>query len=146
MKILEILQENARISNSELARAVALSPPATHTRVRRLEKRGFIQKYVAMIDRHRLDYDMLCFVNVRLQLHEIDQVTAFHEAIGEMAEVLECHHITGDYDYMLKVVARNTEDLEDFLVNRLTLIPAVARIHTHLVLKEVKSSTFIPIR
>jgi len=143
--ILEELQRDARISNAELARRVNLSPPATHARVKRLEERGYICQYVSLINRQLAGYDMLCFVSVSLQKHQVDQVSRFHEAIQEMPEVLECHFVTGDYDYLLKVVAHNTEDLEDFLVNRLTPISGVARIHTSLVLREVKSSTFTPL-
>ena len=143
--ILHILQADARISNVELARRVNLSPPATHTRVKRLEETGVLQKYIGLINRQDLGFDMLCFVSVSLQLHELEKVTGFHEIIREMPEVLECHHVTGEYDYLLKVVAHNTEDLENFLVHRLTPIPGVARIHTSLVLKEVKSTTAIPI-
>ena len=145
-RILDELQKDARISNAELARRVNLSPPATHARVKRLEEKETIQQYVALLDRQRTGYDMLCFVRVSLQLHDLDQVTGFHEAIRRMPEVLECHHVTGDYDYLLKVVAHNTEDLENFLVNRLTPIPGVAQIHTSLVLREVKNSTILPLR
>jgi DNA-binding Lrp family transcriptional regulator len=144
-RILDELQKDARISNAELARRVNLSPPATHARVKRLEEKGTIQRYVALLDRQKTGYDMLCFVRVSLQLHDLDQVTGFHEAVREIPEVLECHHVTGDYDYLLKVLAHNTEDLENFLVNRLTPIPGVAQIHTSLVLREVKNSTVIPL-
>ena len=146
ISILEILQTEARISNAELARRVHLSPPATLARVQRLEKSGYIKQYAALVDHLQAGYDMLCFVNVSLQLHEISHVTGFHDAVQEMPEVLECHHVTGEYDYLLKVVAHNTQDLENFLVNRLTPIPGIARIHTSLVLNEVKSSTAIPVK
>lgn len=144
--ILEILQTDARISNAELARRVNLSPPATLARVRRLEENGYINSYATLINRKRVGYDMLCFVRVSLQLHDIEQVNGFREAVQLMPEVLECHHVTGDYDYILKVVARNTKDLEDFLINQLTPIPGVARIYTSLVLNEVKSSTMMPLK
>ena len=144
--ILDELQKDARISNAELARRVNLSPPATHARVRRLEEKETIQRYVVLLDRQRAGYDLLCFVRVSLQLHDLDQVTGFHEAVQIMPEVLECHHVTGDYDYLLKVVAHNTEDLENFLINRLTPIPGVAQIHTSLVLREVKNSTILPLK
>lgn len=144
--ILAELQQDARISNTELARRINLSPPATLTRVRRLEENGLIRQFAALLDRQLVGYDILCFVRVSLQLHEIHQVTGFHETIQEMPEVLECHHVTGDYDYLLKVLAHNTDDLEDFLVNRLTPIPGVARIHTSLVLRETKATTVIPLR
>jgi len=144
-RILEILQTDARISNAELARRVNLSPPATLARVRRLEENGYIDRYATLIDRKQVGYDLLCFVRVSLQLHDIEQVDGFREAVQQMSEVLECHHVTGDYDYILKVVARNTQDLENFLINQLTPIPGVARIYTSLVLNEVKSSTVIPL-
>ena len=144
-RILDELQKDARISNAELARRVNLSPPATHARVKRLEEKETIQHYVALLDRQRTGYDMLCFVRVSLQLHDLAQVIGFHEAVRKLPEVLECHHVTGDYDYLLKVVAHNTEDLENFLVNRLTPIPGIAQIHTSLVLREVKNSTILPL-
>jgi len=144
-RILDELQKDARISNAELARRVNLSPPATHARVKRLEEKETIQQYVALLDRQRTGYDMLCFVRVSLQLHDLAQVIGFHEAVRKIPEVLECHHVTGDYDYLLKVVAHNTEDLENFLVNRLTPIPGIAQIHTSLVLREVKNSTILPL-
>ena len=145
ISILKELQANARISNVELARRVNLSPPATLARVRRLEDSGLIEGYVALTNRQQAGYDMLCFVRVSLQLHDTDQVEGFHQAVMEMPEVLECHFVTGDHDYLLKVVAHNSEDLEHFLINRLTPIPGIAQIHTSLVLREVKSTTKIPV-
>jgi DNA-binding Lrp family transcriptional regulator len=144
--ILDELQRNARISNAELARRVSLSPPATLARVKRLEEDQYIQRYVAILDRIKANFDMLCFVRVSLQLHDTDLVTGFHKAIRKMPEVLECHHVTGDYDYLLKIVAHNTKDLENFLVRRLTPVPGIAQIHTSLVLSEVKNSSIIPLR
>lgn len=143
--ILKELQNDARISNVELARRVNLSPPATLARVRRLEENGLIQGYAMLVNRQQAGYDMMCIVRVQLQLHDTDQVEGFHRAVQQMPEVLECHFVTGDHDYLLKVVAHNSEDLEDFLVNRLTPIPGVAQIHTSLVLREVKNSTNIPL-
>ena len=144
-EILIQLQNDARISNAELARRIDLSPPATLVRVKRLEEKGLIERYTTVLDRKKADYDMLCFVRVSLQLHDIDQVIGFHHEVQKIPEVLECHHVTGDYDYLLKVVARNTEDLERLLVKKLTPIPGVAQIHTSLVLKEVKNTNTIPL-
>jgi len=143
--ILLLLQKNARTSNTELARRVGLSPPAILARIKRLEEDGLIKQYGTILDRQKAGYDMLCFVSVSLQLHEIHKVTGFYKTIGDILEVLECHHVTGTYDYLLKVVAKNTDDLENFLVNRLTPIPGVARIHTSLVLRETKNSINIPL-
>lgn len=142
--ILEELQNDARISNAELARRVNLSPPATLARIRRLESSGVIDGYVTRVNRKAVGYDMLCFVNVSLQLHKPDQLETFRDAIKAIPQVLECHHVTGDFDYLLKVVARDTADLEDFLVNHLTPVPGIGRIHTSLVLSETKSNSPIP--
>lgn len=143
--IVRILQDEGRISNADLARRVNLSPPAIHARLKRLEESGLISRYAALVNRQMVGYDMLCFVSVSLQQHQLDQVNSFREAVQRMPEVLECHHVTGEYDYLLKVVTRNTEDLESFLLHKLTPTPGVARIHTGLVLREVKNITAIPI-
>ncbi len=143
--ILNILQLQGRISNADLARQTNLSPPAIHARLRRLEKQGYIREYVAVLDRESLGYDMLCFINVTIQVHQPDAVAGFRDAIRNMPEVLECHHVTGEHDYLLKVVIRNRQDLERFVMNQLTPVKGIARIHTSLVLSEVKSTTALPV-
>ena len=143
--ILHALQTNGRMSNVELAQRINLSPPATHARIKRLEQRGYIRQYVALLDQEKVGYDMLCFVNISLQLHQPEQVEAIREAIRGMPEVLECYHVTGEFDYLLKVVIKNRKDLERFVIDRLTSVPGVARIHTSLVLNQVKSTTELPV-
>lgn len=145
VSILEKLQRNGRISNADLARHINLSPPATHARLKRLEQAGFIDDYISLVNRGRLGFDMLCFVNISLQMHQPEEVERFRKAIEAMPEVLECFHVTGEFDYLLKVVIRNQKDLERFLVKRLTPIPGVARIYTSLVVNEVKSTTALPL-
>ena len=144
-RILVALQADARIANAELARRLNLSPPAIHARVKQLEDEGYVRGYVALLDREQLGFDMLCFIQISLQLHQIDQVTHFRTTIQQIPEVLECHHVTGEYDYLLKVAVRNRKELERLVMERLTPIPGVARIHTSLVFSEVKASTALPI-
>jgi len=144
-EILKILQTDGRISNVELAQRINLSPPATLTRVRRLEEAGFIEGYAALVSRERLGYDMVCFVSVTLSLHQIEQVERFREAVQTMPQVLECHHVTGDYDYLLKIVVKNRRDLERFVMEYLTPIKGIARIHTSLALNAVKQTTVLHI-
>jgi len=143
--LLRALQADGRLSNVELARKINLSPPATHSRLRRLEKDGYIRQYTAVVDREKAGYDLLCFIHISLQMHQVTQVEKFREATRKMPEVLECHHITGEYDYLLKVALRNRKDLESFVVGKITPIPGVARIHTSLVLVEVKSTMALPL-
>ena len=142
-KILNVLQLEGRLSNSELAKRVNLSPPAVHARVKRLEQEGFIHQYAALVDRHRLGFDNLCFVEFSLQLHSSEQIQAILATVKSWPEVLECHNVTGEYDYLLKVAVRNTRALESFVSQKMIPLQGVARVHTSLVLKEVKSTTAI---
>lgn len=143
--ILRELQADGRATNLELARRVGLSPAATHARVRSLERRGAIRGYAAIVDRDVLGFDLLCLISISMQVHQYESVGRLREVIKAMPEVLECHHLTGEYDYLLKVALRNRRELERFVVERLTPLPGVARIHTSLVLSEVKSTTTLPL-
>lgn len=143
--LLRALQLDGRLSNVQLARKISLSPPATHSRLKRLEKDGYIRQYTAVVDRDKAGYDLLCFIHISLQMHQVAQVEKFREATRRMPEVLECHHITGEHDYLLKVVLKNRKDLERFVVDKITPIPGVARIHTSLVLTEVKATMALPL-
>jgi Lrp/AsnC family leucine-responsive transcriptional regulator len=144
-QILTLLQDDGRISNVELARRIELSPPATYMRVKSLEEQGYVRRYVALLEPEKMGYDLLCFVQVALQLHSLEQIQTFRRVIQGMPEVLECHHVTGEYDYLLKVAVHNRKDLETFLLERLTPVPGVARIHTSMVLSEVKLTTALPV-
>jgi Lrp/AsnC family transcriptional regulator, leucine-responsive regulatory protein len=144
-EILSVLQQDGRIPNAELARRLSLSPPAIHARLRRLEELGLIQRYAALLDREKLGFDLLCFVNISLQRHTREHVDIFRDRIRQIPQVLECHHVTGEYDYLLKVVVRNRKELEHLLMEQLTPIPGVAHIHTSLVLNEIKAATALPL-
>lgn len=143
--ILQLLQEDARASNAELARRVALSAPGLQKRLRKLEQSGVITGYVTLVDEESLGYDMLCFVQVTLQRHEPQAIARFRTLVQTMPEVLECHHITGEYDYLLKVVLRNRKHLEHFLTETLTPIVGMDKLRTSLVLSEIKATTAVPV-
>ncbi len=141
--ILRALQAQGNLSNADLARQINLSPAATHTRVKRLETQGIIRQYTALLDREKLGFDLVCFVQVTIRLHQPELVRDFPKTISEMPEVLECHHVTGECDYLLKVVTRNRSELKQFLVDKLTGHPAVARIQTSVVLDDSKNTTML---
>lgn len=145
LSILRVLQENGRISNVELASQVNLSPPATYTRLKRLEKQGYIRSYVALLEWGRMGYDMICFINISLQMHQPGEVEKFRQRVSQLPEVLECHHITGEFDYLLKVAIKNRDDLDRFVMKQLTPISGISRIYTSLALNEIKASTALPI-
>lgn len=143
--ILREMQRDGALTNVDLAKRVNLSPPATHTRVRRLEELGFIRDYVALLDRDKFGFDMLCFIMVSLRMHQTEEVQRFRSLVTELPEVLECYHITGDYDYILKVVVQNRLELQQFLMDKLTPIPGIERIYTRVVLTEIKATTQLPL-
>ncbi len=143
-ELLTALQRDARQTNAELARRVDLSTAGLHKRLRRLEEGGVITGYVAQVDREVVGYDMLCFVQVTLQRHEPDAVNNFRREVQSMAEVLECHHLTGEFDYLLKVIVCNRKHLEHFILNTLTPVRGMDKIRTSLVLSEIKATAAIP--
>ncbi|MDX1613109.1 MAG: Lrp/AsnC family transcriptional regulator [Candidatus Promineifilaceae bacterium] len=143
--LLSHLQRDARITNTELARRVDLSPPGLQRRVRKLEAEGVIDRYVTLVNREALGFDMLCFIQVTLQRHEPEAIQQFKDLVQTMPEVLECFHITGEYDYLLKIVVRNRRHLEQFLVETLTPVPGMDKIRTSLVLREIKTTTAMPL-
>ena len=143
--LLNALQENARISNAELARQVDLSPSGLQKRLRKLQDQGLVEQYTAILNRQALGYDMVCIVHITLNRHSTDGVENFRTTMQAIPEVQECYQLTGMDDYLLKIIVRNVEHLEFFLTNTLTPIPAIDRFRTSVVLKEIKSSTVVPI-
>lgn len=143
--IISILQREGRVSFAELGRRIELSAPAVHARVRRLEEQGLIRGYAALLDRERAGNDILCFINISLRHHQREEDEQFREEVLAMPEVLECHHVTGEFDYLLKVIVPNRRALETFLMDRLTALPQLDKVHTNLVLREVKNDTAIPL-
>lgn len=143
-QILKVLQNEAQLSNAEIARKVNLSPPATHARIKRLENEGYINQYAAILNKQKLGYDLLLYIFVSTQVHQSEQLDALEQAIKDMPEILEFHCLTGEYDYLLKVVTKDRNELE-LLIRKLNLLSGVTRIQTNLSLREVKVSTALPI-
>jgi Lrp/AsnC family transcriptional regulator, leucine-responsive regulatory protein len=143
LQILDILQRQANISNAELGRRVNLSPPATHARIKRLETESYIQKQVAILDQQKLGFDLLCYIFISTDIHQAEQLEILENNLEAMPEVLECHCLTGEYDYLLKVANKNRQGLEEFIrkLNKL----GISRIQTSLALREIKHSTILPI-
>lgn len=143
-KVLDVLQADGRISMQQLAERVGLSRAAVYARVRRLETSGVITRYAAIVDPDMAGFDLLCFVGVAVAVHSHEVVERTRLALAALPEVLECHHVTGQFDYLLKVALRNRGELERFIVERLTPVPNIERINTSLVLHVAKSTTALP--
>jgi DNA-binding Lrp family transcriptional regulator len=144
-KILDTLQENGRIKNSDLAKIINISPPPTAERVKKLEHNGYIQRYVAIVDPAKVGITCFTYVEVTLVRHGKGAVERFMRSIVEIEEVLECHHITGGADFLLKIATRDIPTYEQFIINTLTALPDVQHLKTLVVLSTLKQETKIPI-
>jgi Lrp/AsnC family leucine-responsive transcriptional regulator len=140
-RILSILQENGRITNVKLAAEVGLSPPTVLERVRKLEERGIIEKYVALVNPDKVDRGLCAFVLVSLTFHREKIIDRFRKEILGHPAVLECFHVAGEGDFLLKVVARDIQAYRDFLVNTLTCLEGVQRVTTMIVFDTLKRDT-----
>ncbi|GAA2716347.1 Lrp/AsnC family transcriptional regulator [Aeromicrobium ponti] len=144
IKILDILQKDAQLSNLELSKRVNLSAPAVHARIKRLETEGYIKKQVAILNHEKLGFDLLCFVFMSTNMHQAEKLESLEKTLESMEEVLECHCLTGEYDYLLKVACKDRKGLEIFIrkLNEL----GITKIQTSLALREIKDSTVLPIQ
>jgi Lrp/AsnC family transcriptional regulator, leucine-responsive regulatory protein len=144
LRILARLQDNARLTNVELAEAVGLSPSPCLRRVRELEQLGTIRRYVALLDPAAIGLPVSVFVNVTLERQVETALERFEAAILKRPEVMECYLMTGDADYLLRVVTADLSAYERFLVEHLTRVPGVASIKSSFALKQVKYRTALP--
>lgn len=137
-RILMALQEDCRQPIAELADKVALSPSACHRRIKLLEEKGILQGYVARLDGKKLGYSIEFFIEISLSSQSQDILKEFEDAAKRIPEILECHLMAGDADYILRVAARSTEDYERIHRDRIAQLPYVSRIHSSLVLRSVR--------
>ena len=144
-KILNILQEDGRVTNVELAGRVGLTPGPTLARVNKLEASGYITNYAAIVDREKLGLAVTVFVAVSLRSHNFETNAKFLEAVATLPEIIEVHHVAGDDDFLLKVVAASPRDYEQFVLERLTAVADLQRVKSTFVLSSPKCTTVVPI-
>jgi Lrp/AsnC family leucine-responsive transcriptional regulator len=144
-KILRLLQENGRMTNAALADAVGLTATPMLQRIKKLEQSGVIARYAAIVDRFAVGRRTLAYVEVKLGEHKLSTHNRFVEAVCAFPEVLECHHVAGEEDFLLKVVVRDIEEYESFLLHKLTRIPGIDRVKTTFVLSTRKGETPVPV-
>ncbi len=145
-QILEILQEDARITNKDLSRKLGLSPPPTLERVKKLENLGYIKGYAAIIDPKKICLGTTMLVSVSLHQHRYDAIQEFEEAVLSFEEVLECYHVTGGEDFLIKVVCKDIDEFEKFLLEKLSILKNIGKMKTSVVLSTLKKNTAYPVR
>lgn len=144
-RLLAHLQLNGRASNLELAEAVGLSPAQCHRRHRRLEEQGYIAGYAARLDAVRLNLGVVAFIDVAMEKGHIRDLKKFTDVIVDLPEILERYFVTGDFDYVIKVVARDLKSLSTFLMERLMRLPGVNSVRSSICLDELKCTTALPL-
>jgi len=144
-KILGELQKFSKLTNVELASRVGLSPSPCLARVKELEAAGVIKEYVALLDTEKLGGAVSVFVQVTLERQSEQALEVFETTVSRLPEVMECYLMSGDADYLLRIVVRDTVALKDFIMDKLTRTPGVANIRSSFALKQVKYKTSLPI-
>jgi len=144
-KILSVLQANGRITMAELAGKVGLSVSPCHRRVKLLEERGVITRYIARIDQKSVGLHVSVFISIKLARQKEEDLDRFARAISKWDEVLECYLVTGNRDYLLRVVAADLSSYEAFLKNKLTRLDGIASIESSFALSQVKYSVALPL-
>jgi Lrp/AsnC family leucine-responsive transcriptional regulator len=144
-RLLEILQKDARLTNLELAERVSLSPSACLRRVRALEKAGVIRRYAALVEPRKVGLTLMAFVNVKLEKRGRMPTDAFARVVKDWPEVLACHSLTGDMDYLLRVQVADLDHFARFLMESLLKHPGVIDVKSSFVLEEVKETTALPL-
>ncbi len=140
-QLLALLQENSRRTTKELSSKLGLSATAVYERVRKLEKSGAIKKYVALLEKNKIGKGFVVFCHIKLLQHSRDFLTRFEREVTKLDEVLECYHVSGDYDYILKVCVENMEAYREFMVTKLTTLQHIGSTHSTFMISEVKSTT-----
>lgn len=144
-RILTALQKQGRMSNADLSEKANLSPSACHRRVQRLEAEGYIKDYVALLDARKMNVPTTVFVEITLRAQADDVLDAFEKSVARIPDVLECHLMAGSADYLLKVVAENTEDFARIHRQYLARLPGVAQMQSSFALRTVFKTTALPI-
>ncbi|RAW02047.1 Lrp/AsnC family transcriptional regulator [Pseudochryseolinea flava] len=146
IQILKILGNDSSIKTKDLATKVNLSPSPVFERVRRLEEKGYIRKYIALLDAEKLSYGLIVFVSIKLKQHDKSIGHNFVKDIQKLDEVVECYNISGEHDFLLKVYARDMKHFQDFVFNKLGSVSSIGSTQSTFVMSQIKHSFNIKIR
>lgn len=144
-KLLALLQENSKKTNKELSGNLGLSVTAVYERIRKLERAGVISKYVALVKPEKIDRSFMAFCQIKLVQHTKGNVIRFESQVAGLTEVLEVFHVSGEYDYILKVMVKDMEAYRNFMLNKLTALDHIGSTQSTFVISSVKSTTALSI-
>lgn len=141
LRILQLLQHDARLTNKEIADKIGKSVSPVYERIRRLEHEGIIQQYVAVLDKRKINKSLTAYTNVQLKEHADHMMKTFEKEVIKIPEVMECYHMTGQYDYLLKVALSDMDEYYGFIINKIAKLPNVGTVQSFFVLFEAKKET-----
>lgn len=144
-KLLYFLQEDSKQTTKELANKLDLSVTAVYERIKKLEKQGVISKYVAIVNKQKVEKNFIVLCHVKLIQHKKEYVINFEKEVMNLQEVTECFHVSGDYDYILKICVKDMEEYRNFMVTKLTTLQHIGSTHSSFMIAEVKNTTTIEI-
>ncbi|WP_294304268.1 Lrp/AsnC family transcriptional regulator [uncultured Chryseobacterium sp.] len=142
-KLLLFLQEDSKQTTKELSHKLGLSVTAVYERIRKMENTGVISKYVALLDRQKISRNFIVLCHIKLTQHKKEYVLQFEREVMNLQEVTECFHVSGDYDYILKIGVKDMEDYRNFMLSKLTTLQHIASTHSSFMISEVKNTTAI---
>lgn len=140
-KILNLLQQNSKANIKEIALKIGLTQTPTYERIKRLEKTGVIKNYIAVLDKEKAGFTIEVFCQVTLLVHSKEMITRFENAINKIDEVMECFHVAGNYDYLLKIIVKDMNSYQAFLKNKLSVLDSVANVQSTFVMSSTKDSS-----
>jgi len=143
--IVYLLQKDGKITIKEIAERLNLTTTPIFERVKKLEREGYIKSYKAILNRKKIGLQLMVFCNVTLNLHQTDYLKKFEKDIQQFPEVVECYHVAGMFDYLIKIYAEDMERYQDFLSNKLASLENISKVQSSFVMTEVKDSTYLPI-
>lgn len=144
-KLINLLQRDSKQTTKQLSLQLNLSVTAVYERIKKLDKENVIKRYVAIIDKNKIDRSFLVFCHIRLEQHTKEYISIFEQKITQLKEVAECFHVSGDYDYILKIYVEDMKAYREFMVNKLTALKHIGSTHSIFTIDEVKNSTEIPL-
>ena len=140
-KLLALLQDDSKKTTKELSLKLNLSVTAVYERIKKLEKEGIVSKYVALLNRNKIQKGFVVFCHLKLMQHTKEFISQFEKEVVQLIEVLECFHVSGDYDYILKICVKDMEEYREFMVTKLTSLQHIGSTHSTFMIGEVKNTT-----
>jgi Lrp/AsnC family leucine-responsive transcriptional regulator len=144
-KLLYLLQTDCKKTTKELSLKLNLSVTAVYERIKKLEREGIIDKYVVLLNHSKIEKGFVVFCHLKLVQHTKEFIDTFEKQVVQLKEVLECHHVSGDYDYILKIVVKDMEAYRIFLVTKLTTLEHIGSTHSTFMISEVKNTTVVEV-